>query len=610
MKKIFNLTLSIGMFFLLFILFHASEGAAKAAKSASIGIEEQIGTEQVGPPWYDPAWNYRCPVTINNIAGDLLYYQVLVTLTSTNFDFSKAKVDGSDLRITQRDGITELYHWVESWNSTSQWAYVWVRVPDLNIGNKTIYLYYNNPAATTTPFKNGATTFDGFDDSWSQFSGAGFNLEETQSPQSPYEVNSQFVWSTINGMPSASNGILNLVNAIGIKSTPPHQFNEYVAMGFRAMYGSGDGNGYGGFINGTIGSRTMIGDYQSYSYDLYLRNYVNAYENLALPRVGGYDWHNAYHVYELRWIPGKTRGDVDHDASNAESTDPAQVPSATLPVTLYSYSGSNATLSVDWVYVRQYRNPEPIATINKNDQQGLVNLGVTAVDSPDPISKYTELTYQLTISNTSNIAAPGVIVTDTLPGSVQFVRANPPLGCSHVAGEVVCNLNTIAANSFESVTIVVNPTLDGVITNTVTVGSPGFELDMSNNIGQAVTLVDSVPPSVNWESPVHNGQKYTTNGGWITLEASATDNNQVAWVEFWYWNHINPIGKISIGTDNTYPYQMQFDSDLLVSNEEYQVFVQATDRAGNTSDIYTAPYPVIYFKRISLYFLYLPIAIK
>jgi hypothetical protein len=115
---------------------------------------------------------------------------------------------------------------------------------------------------------------------------------------------------------------------------------------------------------------------------------------------------------------------------------------------------------------------------------------------------------------------------------------------------------------------------------------------------------------VNWESPVHNGQKYTTNGGWITLEASATDNNQVAWVEFWYWNHINPIGKISIGTDNTYPYQMQFDSDLLVSNEEYQVFVQATDIAGNTSDIYTAPYPVIYFKRISLYFLYLPIAIK
>jgi hypothetical protein len=136
---------------------------------------------------------------------------------------------------------------------------------------------------------------------------------------------------------------------------------------------------------------------------------------------------------------------------------------------------------------------------------------------------------------------------------------------------------------------------------------------MSNNGGDVVTLVDSVPPNVNWENPVHNGQKYTTYGGSIALEASATDNDQVAWVEFWWWDHLprgEPKGKISIGIDNTYPYQMQFNSDVLVPNEEYQMFVQAADRAGNISDIYTVPHPVIYFERILLYFLYLPITIK
>jgi hypothetical protein len=145
------------------------------------------------------------------------------------------------------------------------------------------------------------------------------------------------------------------------------------------------------------------------------------------------------------------------------------------------------------------------------------------------------------------------------------------------------------------------------------VGSPGYELDLSNNDTKVTTTVDTDPPNVNWENPVHNGQPYKTNGGLVGFEASATDNDQVAWVEFWYWDHlpvINPRGKVSIGIDYSYPYQMQFNSDVLVPNEQYQMFVQAADRAGNVSSIYTSPSPVIYVKRISLYYFYLPVAIK
>ena len=606
MKKILNLTLPIEIVLLLFILFNGSERASGASKGASIGIEEKNGTEQIGPPWFNEAWHYRRPVTISSTGTTLSYYQVLVTLNNINFNFNWANVNGSDVRFTHSDGTTELKYWIESWDKTNQKAYIWVRVPSLASGDTTIYLYYNNPAATT--LSDGPNTFDGFDDDWSHYTAAGSTqAEDGQSFDSSNDVEALLNWSTISGTPVVSPpGILNLGNGTGIKSTTTYQ---YQAVGFRANFGSGTGHEWGGFNNVDNGKGTMIGDLLSDPGNLFLINNNSADNSTLLQRVGGSDWHNAYHIYEVRWKLNQTVGDIDHGASIASSI--AQVPIGFLPVTLYSYQGSNATLMVDWIYVRQYRDPEPTSMVGA--EQGLVDLGINLVDSPDPLRKYTELTYLLTISNTSTIDAPGVVVTDTLLGSVQFVRSIPSTGCNQAGSDIVCSLNKIAANSSATVTFVVNPTEDGVITNSAIVGSSGFDLDMSNNGGDVVTLVDSVPPNVNWENPVHNGQKYTTYGGSIALEASATDNDQVAWVEFWWWDHLprgEPKGKISIGIDNTYPYQMQFNSDVLVPNEEYQMFVQAADRAGNISDIYTVPHPVIYFERILLYFLYLPITIK
>ena len=611
MKKIFPLTMIIGMPIIVFMLLHVPEGASGAAKSTSIGIEEQNKIEQAGPPWFDEAWHYRRPVIINSSTA-LPWYQVLITLDSGNFpSFSLANSDGSDVRFTHSDGTTELKFWLESWDKTNQKAYIWVRVPSLATGNTTIYLYYNNPAATS--LSDGTATFDSFDDNWSHLTAAGFPLvEDGQSSDSSNDIEALFNWSTISGTPVVSPpGILNLGNGTGIKSTTTYQ---YQAMGFRANFGTGightgTGHEWGGFNNVDIGKGTMIGDLSANEANLYLINYSTTESDTILPRIGGIDWHNAYHIYEVRWKLGWSGANIDHGAPSVSSTD--QVPTGFLPVTLYSYQGSNATLIVDWVYVRQYHDPEPTPVVGA--EQGLVDLGINMVDSPDPLPKNKELSYQLTISNYSSIDAPGVIVTDTLPGSVQFVSGKTSPECSQVGSEIVCSLNTIPAYLTSTVTIVVKPTADGVITNSAIVGSIGFDLDTSNNAGDITTLVDSVPPNVNWEEPAHNGENYTTYGGWVTLVASATDNDQVAWVEFWLWDHLplaDPKGKISIGFDDTYPYQMQFNSDLLVPNQDYQMFVQAADRAGNISDIYTLPYPRIYIERILLYFVQLPIAIR
>jgi uncharacterized repeat protein (TIGR01451 family) len=598
MKKIIRLAIAFSMLAILFIF--SSAQAAKVSLSNPDIANQGTKPEQIGPPWYNEAWNYRRLVVITNNGASLPYYQVLIKLDSNNFNFNRAKMDGSDVRFTHSDGTTELKYWIESWNSTNQLAYVWVRVPSLAIGNTNIYLYYNNPDAI--PVSDGMNTFDSFEDDWSQFTAAGFSqAEEIPIHQSPEDVYSPFTWSIISGSPEAISGTLRLMDGDGIKSTSSYLYN---AVGMRANVGSGNGYEWGGFVNGSTGQRTLIGDLPSDASNLFLIDYRNDFENILLPRVGGDDWHDEYHIYEVRWNSGKSVGDIDHGISTATSTQPSQVPNIYLPVTLYSFSGSNATLIVDWVYVRQYRDPEP--TVMVSVEQGLVELSINNTDTPDPVRSGIKLTYQLTISNTSTINASQVVVTDTLPVNVQIGPISTSQGSCIPGSVILCDLNTIHPNSTAWITIIVTPTVDGEITNIASVGSPGYELDLSDNYREQVTLVDSVPPIVNWEKPVQSGNLYHTFGGIVTLEASATDNDQVAWVEYRLWDHIGGYW-ISVGIDNSYPYQVPFNNSNLVANQIYQMFVRGADRAGNQSDPYN-PLQVIYIERRLA--VYLPLMIK
>ncbi len=95
-------------------------------------------------------WSYRRPIYVQENSGNTLTdYQIKVVLDSTNFDFSKANPDGSDVRFTDSDGVTLLNYWIEEWDSVNQQAIIWVKVPLINASeNKTIYMYYGNPNAT------------------------------------------------------------------------------------------------------------------------------------------------------------------------------------------------------------------------------------------------------------------------------------------------------------------------------------------------------------------------------------------------------------------------------------------------------------------------------
>ncbi|MFA6448281.1 MAG: DUF2341 domain-containing protein, partial [bacterium] len=108
----------------------------------------------VDPAWFDTRWTYRKKITVDNTASsNALYdYQILVTLNAGNFDFSKARADGGDLRFYGNTGQgTPLKYWLQNYNSVGQTARIWVKVTEIPAGAEySVYMYYGYASATTT----------------------------------------------------------------------------------------------------------------------------------------------------------------------------------------------------------------------------------------------------------------------------------------------------------------------------------------------------------------------------------------------------------------------------------------------------------------------------
>lgn len=113
-------------------------------------------------PIASAGWDCRKPVVIHNPGDALSDYQVLVTLNSSNFDYSKASIDGSDIGFVDGDNTVSLNYWIEEWNAAGD-SRIWVEVPGVDgSGSTTIYMYYGNSGASDA--SDGDATFEFFDD--------------------------------------------------------------------------------------------------------------------------------------------------------------------------------------------------------------------------------------------------------------------------------------------------------------------------------------------------------------------------------------------------------------------------------------------------------------
>jgi hypothetical protein len=85
-------------------------------------------------------------------------------------------------------------------------------------------------------------------------------------------------------------------------------------------------------------------------------------------------------------------------------------------------------------------------------------------------------------------------MTDTLPTGVTFVSATASQGSCTGATTVVCTLGEFAAAATVTVTIVVQPTVSGTITNRANATAATQDPNPVNNATAADTTVLPVPP--------------------------------------------------------------------------------------------------------------------
>ena len=109
-------------------------------------------------------WQYKRSISISSTGTALTNYQVLVTLTTGNFNYSNAKSDGSDIRFST-DGTgnspPDIDYWIETWDPSGT-SKIWVEVPSIPASGGTTIMYYGNPVASSV--SSGDNTFLFFDD--------------------------------------------------------------------------------------------------------------------------------------------------------------------------------------------------------------------------------------------------------------------------------------------------------------------------------------------------------------------------------------------------------------------------------------------------------------
>jgi biopolymer transport protein ExbB len=120
----------------------------------------------VAQAWWDDAWAYRKPITVDSTAAgaglgeSVENFPVLIRLHVGNFGyFGDTRPDGADLRFIGADDQTPLPFHVESYDPAAGMAFIWVNLPRLTAGSsETVFMYYGNPDAK--PASDPGASFD------------------------------------------------------------------------------------------------------------------------------------------------------------------------------------------------------------------------------------------------------------------------------------------------------------------------------------------------------------------------------------------------------------------------------------------------------------------
>ncbi len=111
-------------------------------------IRSLLHTKSANAVWYNNSWTLRKKIAVANTGGTITNGQILLSVdTAALITAGSMQSDCDDIRLTDSDEYTQIQYWVEAGCNTTT-TQVWVKIPSIPTGGKTIYFYYGNPAAT------------------------------------------------------------------------------------------------------------------------------------------------------------------------------------------------------------------------------------------------------------------------------------------------------------------------------------------------------------------------------------------------------------------------------------------------------------------------------
>jgi len=149
--------------------------------------------------WINPGaldgWIYTKSLTIAPSTG-IDNLQLKLTLNQSNFEYLKAKADGSDLRFADANG-NKINYWIENYDplGTSE---IWLKIPQA--GTNKVYMYYGNANATAeTNFDNTFTKIpdqNGLTGLWHMDEGSGGTTADDSANSNTGTLQSGATWIT------------------------------------------------------------------------------------------------------------------------------------------------------------------------------------------------------------------------------------------------------------------------------------------------------------------------------------------------------------------------------------------------------------------------------
>ena len=358
-------------------------------------------------------WIYSKSIIVQENSGDdLSNYQILVELNSTNFNFSQANSDGSDLRFFAES--QELSYWIEEWNFATEHAKIWVRIPSIPASSEVqLTMLFGNPAASST--SNGDTTFELFDD----FNGS--NINDTK-------------WTVVvgatGGYSEVQNGAVKLFSPnassddfCAIYSKSIFDINTmFVAKRMKVTTGP-DSRGpeqYQLFVNYLLpGGWIKISHGTEFRNESWVfwdiindGNRYNPYRDWTDVGVSegswytsGVAWYEDNGVRQVAWFKNGIR-DTNMDYSSND-----YIPNTPLSVFLesasYSIDSSDNTgyMAVDYAFVRQFFGQDPLVTVGPEPNTPTGSPVAVSLSCADVI--FSNITVAGTTTCTSSTGNPG-----------------------------------------------------------------------------------------------------------------------------------------------------------------------------------------------------------